>query len=120
MPNESQERIRRRSSVWREQVLTRITHLTALAEWIKRQDSQGPPDGDSGPTARANAYLASVGMTVRRVLTDNGNCYRSRTFADALGPQKRPSRLAPFTTSRRQEGDASQAQCASRGISCIR
>ncbi|SFK51186.1 leucine-zipper of insertion element IS481 [Geodermatophilus ruber] len=33
---------------------------------------------------RANAYFASCGITVRRVLTDNGSCYRSRAFAAAL------------------------------------
>ena len=35
--------------------------------------------------ARAAAYFAGCGITVRRVLTDNGGCYRSRTFAAALG-----------------------------------
>ena len=35
--------------------------------------------------ARANAYFESCGITVRRVLTDNGSCYRSRLFAAALG-----------------------------------
>jgi transposase InsO family protein len=34
---------------------------------------------------RANAYFAHCGITVARVLTDNGNCYRSRAFAAALG-----------------------------------
>jgi transposase InsO family protein len=34
---------------------------------------------------RANAYYASVGITVQRVLTDNGACYRSKDFAAALG-----------------------------------
>jgi transposase InsO family protein len=34
---------------------------------------------------RANAYFATCGITVRRVLTDNGNCYRSFAFRDALG-----------------------------------
>ncbi|KAA8884405.1 IS481 family transposase [Nocardia colli] len=36
--------------------------------------------------ARANAWFANHGITIRKVLTDNGSCYRSRTFADALGP----------------------------------
>jgi transposase InsO family protein len=35
---------------------------------------------------RAHAYFASCGITVARVLTDNGACYRSRDFATALGP----------------------------------
>lgn len=34
---------------------------------------------------RADAFFASQGITVLRVLTDNGNCYRSRAFNDALG-----------------------------------
>ena len=33
---------------------------------------------------RANAYFNSVGITVTRVLTDNGACYRSRDFAAVL------------------------------------
>jgi transposase InsO family protein len=34
---------------------------------------------------RADAYFASCGITVKRVLTDNGSAYRSKAFADALG-----------------------------------
>jgi transposase InsO family protein len=34
---------------------------------------------------RANAYFTSCGITVHRVLTDNGSCYRSHDFAAALG-----------------------------------
>lgn len=30
-------------------------------------------------------FFAGNGSTVLRVLTDNGACYRSRTFAEALG-----------------------------------
>ncbi|WP_123029679.1 IS481 family transposase, partial [Mycolicibacterium stellerae] len=35
--------------------------------------------------SRANAWFAERGIAVRKVLTDNGSCYRSHTFADALG-----------------------------------
>ena len=35
---------------------------------------------------RAEAWFASCGVAVVRVLTDNGACYRSRDFAAALGP----------------------------------
>ncbi|WP_156763446.1 integrase core domain-containing protein, partial [Mycobacterium scrofulaceum] len=31
------------------------------------------------------AWFTECGITVQKVLTDNGSCYRSRTFADALG-----------------------------------
>ena len=34
---------------------------------------------------RANAYFTSCGITVKRVLTDNGSAYRSGDFAAALG-----------------------------------
>ncbi len=33
---------------------------------------------------RANAFFAAHGITVERVLTDNGSCYRSRLFAHTL------------------------------------
>ena len=34
---------------------------------------------------RANAWFNECGITVRKVLTDNGSCYRSHIFRDALG-----------------------------------
>ena len=34
---------------------------------------------------RANAFFASLGIVVERVLTDNGGCYRSHAFNTALG-----------------------------------
>jgi transposase InsO family protein len=34
---------------------------------------------------RARAFFASLGITVTEVMTDNGACYRSHAFADALG-----------------------------------
>ena len=39
----------------------------------------------AGFWSRANAYFNSVGITVARVLTDNGSCYRSHAFNEALG-----------------------------------
>ena len=35
--------------------------------------------------ARANAWFNQCGFTVSKVLTDNGSCYRSHAFRDALG-----------------------------------
>ncbi|OBG40135.1 IS481 family transposase, partial [Mycolicibacter heraklionensis] len=35
--------------------------------------------------ARANTWFNQCGITVRNVLTDNGSCYRSHAFRDALG-----------------------------------
>jgi transposase InsO family protein len=34
---------------------------------------------------RASSFFAALGVTVERVLTDNGSCYRSRSFNEALG-----------------------------------
>jgi transposase InsO family protein len=34
---------------------------------------------------RANAWFTQGGITVSKVLTDNGSCYRSHAFRDALG-----------------------------------
>lgn len=37
---------------------------------------------------RANAFFEAAGITVTAVMTDNGACYRSRSFAAALGDIK--------------------------------
>lgn len=43
-------------------------------------------DTAAGFWQRANAFYAALGITVLRVMTDNGSCYRSRRFNEALGP----------------------------------
>ncbi|MFF0494758.1 IS481 family transposase [Nocardia sp. NPDC004068] len=43
-------------------------------------------DTAAGFWIRAATWFAAHGVTVRKVLTDNGSCYRSHTFAAALGP----------------------------------
>jgi transposase InsO family protein len=63
---------------------------TALDDHSRLAYSELLPD-ETGDTAaafwlRARAWFASCGITVERVLTDNGSCYRSRAFASALGP----------------------------------
>ncbi|BCW84116.1 IS481 family transposase [Arthrobacter sp. NicSoilE8] len=45
---------------------------------------------------RAAAFFAAHGITVKAVLTDNGSCYRSRTFAAALGPHLKHRRTRPY------------------------
>lgn len=45
---------------------------------------------------RANAYFDSCGITVKRVLTDNGACYRSHAFRDALGGGIKHKRTRPY------------------------
>lgn len=45
---------------------------------------------------RANTYFNAAGITVARVLTDNGSCYRSHAFAAALGKQIKHKRTRPY------------------------
>jgi transposase InsO family protein len=45
---------------------------------------------------RARAWFADYGITVRRVLTDNGSPYRSHLFREALGPDVTPKRCRPY------------------------
>jgi len=60
------------------EILTNERKETALAFWI-----------------RANAYSNSCGITVLRVLTDNGASYRSKLFAETLGSIKH-KRTRPY------------------------
>lgn len=50
----------------------------------------------AGFWTRANAFFASVGIQVKRVLTDNGPCYRSRLFAQTLGQDITHKRTRPY------------------------
>ena len=44
----------------------------------------GSPSASAVAFLRAAVgYYASLGMTIQRVMTDNGSCYRSRAFAKA-------------------------------------
>ncbi len=43
-------------------------------------------DTAAGFWRRASGFFASLGVRVGAVMTDNGACYRSRAFVEALGP----------------------------------
>ena len=45
---------------------------------------------------RAVKFFAAHGITVKRVLTDNGSCYRSRAWARALGRKITHKRTRPY------------------------
>lgn len=45
---------------------------------------------------RARAFFAGHGITVTAVMTDNGACYRSRVFADALSKSVKHRRTRPY------------------------
>jgi transposase len=53
-------------------------------------------DTAAGFWERANAYSESCGITVKRLLTDNGSCYRSHAFKDALGTEIKHKRTRPY------------------------
>jgi len=58
-------------------------------------------DDESKETAaafwgRARAFFADHGITVKRVLTDNGSCYRSKHFANNLGPGIAHKKTRPY------------------------
>jgi transposase InsO family protein len=61
------------------EILSDETKETAAAFWL-----------------RAHAFFADAGITVTAVMTDNGACYRSRTFAAALGPEVKHRRTRPY------------------------
>lgn len=44
---------------------------------------------------RANAFFNSIGVTVTAVMTDNGSCYRSGDFKNALGHDVKHKRTKP-------------------------
>lgn len=50
----------------------------------------------AGFWTRANDFFTTHGITVKRVLTDNGSCYRSHIFADALGSEVTHKRTRPY------------------------
>jgi transposase InsO family protein len=45
---------------------------------------------------RARTFFAEAGISVRAVMTDNGACYRSHAFADALGEDVKHRRTRPY------------------------
>jgi transposase InsO family protein len=45
---------------------------------------------------RARVFFAEAGISVRAVMTDNGACYRSHVFAEALGEGVRHRRTRPY------------------------
>jgi transposase InsO family protein len=50
----------------------------------------------AGFWTRADAFFASLGVTVTAVMTDNGACYRSHAFANALGETVKHKRTRAY------------------------
>lgn len=49
----------------------------------------------AGFWTRAHTFFADLGITVTAVMTDNGSCYRSHAFKDALGETIKHKRIRP-------------------------
>ena len=45
---------------------------------------------------RTRGFFAAAGIAVTAVMTDNGSCYRSKVFAQALGPGVKHRRTRPY------------------------
>jgi len=46
---------------------------------------------------RARGFFAAAGIAVTEVMTDNGSCYRSTAFTQALVPDVKHRRAKPYT-----------------------
>lgn len=65
--------------------------------WIKASKTGcRHPCDRSQVWVRARAFFTTLGITVTEVMTDNGSCYRSRAFADALGEAVKHRRTRPY------------------------
>ena len=63
----------------------------------------------------AVAYYKSLGITVLRVMTDNGSCYRSKAFARACRRLKlKHIRTKPYTPQNQRQGRALHPDLATR------
>ena len=67
---------------------SRLVYSEILAD--ERQETA------AGFWQRANASFQASGVTVRRVLTDNGSCYRSKVFNTVLGPGIKHKYTRPY------------------------
>jgi len=74
---------RRRTAIGYAFVHSAVDGYSRLAYSEVLADEQGPTA--AGFWRRAADFFAAHGVTVERVLTDNGSCYRGRDFAGALG-----------------------------------
>ena len=75
--------------------------LKTAYKWIERFQAEGEAGFQQSAVAflrAAIAYYNSLGVTVTRVMTDNGSCYKSRAFARACRRLKlKHIRTKPYT-----------------------
>jgi hypothetical protein len=65
-------------------------------------------DTAAGLWERANAYFESCGITIKRVLTDNGSCYRSPRLQGRAGPGHQAQTHPPLQAPNQQQSRALQ------------
>ena len=75
-------------------------HHHAIDDYSRLAYSEILPDERKETAAgfwrRAHAFFAQSGITVTAVMTDNGACYRSHAFAEALGEAIQHRRTRPY------------------------
>jgi Integrase core domain len=64
---------------------------------------------------RAQRFFADHGITVKRVLTDNGSCYRSTLFATTLGPGVAHKKTRPYRPQTNGKVERSTARLTRNG-----
>ncbi|GHI10504.1 hypothetical protein Scel_88250 [Streptomyces cellostaticus] len=70
---------------------------------------------------RAHTFFAEHGITVERVLTDNGSCYRSRLFGQALSAAGIVhKRTRPYRPQTNGKVERLLAPCSTNGRTCAR
>ena len=66
---------------------------------------------------RAKAFFESYGITIERVLTDNGSCYRSKDFADELlNDAIKHTFTKPYKPQTNGKLNGSIAPCSTNGL----
>jgi transposase len=105
---------RRRKTVGWEYVHVCVDDATRLAYVEVLNDEKGQTV--AGFLRRAVAHYASYGITVERVMTDNGPGYRSAcTRSPAASPASATSAPAPTDPARTAKQNASSARCSAAG-----
>ena len=89
-------------------------YLHSIVDGFSQLAYTEPLDDEKGTTAaaflaRAKVWFAAHGIThIRRIVTDNGACYRSNDFARIVGHRTRHQKTKPYTP--RHNGKAERYQ----------
>ena len=73
-----------------------ITPSIAIRGWCTPKSSTMSAGDRRRILDTSQCVFASIGITVTAIMTDNGSCYRSRVFANALGSQVRHRFTRPY------------------------